>query len=449
MSNEEDIRILVVDDEESLLAVISQVLSKHGYDVTPAASGEEAWEIFQKDPFPLVITDIVMKEMTGIDLLQKIKEICPMTQVIIITSYASLDTAVTALRSGAYDYLFKPFEDLEVISAVTNRAVEKIKLTSENQQLIEKLENKSDELEQRVNQRTAELIKINEQLKKEIVEHRRTAEELRRAKESADAANRAKSEFLANMSHEFRTPLNHIIGFTEIVADKKFGTLNEAQGKYLNYALKSSRHLLSMLNDILDLSKVETGKMELESSQVNLKLLIQYSMNIFKERAKEHNIVMSADVEQAPETISADERKLQQIIYNLLSNAVKFTPDEGKVNLNVRKVACKIRPGRRQADPQSLQIIEEIRKESSEPKNNHENCLEISVSDTGIGIQSEDLKRVFNRFEQIDGSTSRKYKGTGLGLSLTLALVEMHGGKIWAESKGKDQGSTFRFIIPV
>jgi len=130
MFNEEKIRVLVVDDEESLLAVLSQVLSKNGYEVTAAASGEEAWDIFQTDPFPLVITDIVMKEMTGIELLQKIKEMCPDTQVIIITSYASLDTAINALRSGAYDYLFKPFEDLEMISAVTARAVEKMRLIS-------------------------------------------------------------------------------------------------------------------------------------------------------------------------------------------------------------------------------------------------------------------------------------------------------------------------------
>jgi len=449
MSNEEKIRVLVVDDEESLLAVLSQVLSKSGYEVTAAASGEEAWEIFQTDSYPLVIADIVMKEMTGIELLQKIKGKCPETQVIIITSYASLDTAVNALRSGAYDYLFKPFEDLEMISAVTARAVEKIKLISENQQLIEKLNKKGDELEQRVEERTSELNRTNKQLKREIEEHKRTAGELKKAKEAADSASRAKSEFLANMSHEFRTPLNHIIGFTELVADKRFGELNENQEDYLKDALISSRHLLAMVNDILDLSKVEIGKITIEPSEVNMKVLLQNCLSMFKEKVKNHNIILSSDIERAPDTIIADERKMRQIIYNLLSNAVKFTPDNGTVSVNAHKIACKIRPGLRQADPQYLKIVEEFENYGTDSNNDHENCLEVSVTDSGIGIKGKDLKRIFNRFEQIEGSINRKFAGTGLGLSLTKALVEMHGGKIWAESKGKDQGSTFRFIIPM
>ena len=449
MEKEEKMKVLVVDDEESLLAVISQVLSKNGYEVTAAASGEEAWDIFQNGSFPLVISDIVMKEMTGIELLQSIKEVSPETQVIIMTSYASLDTAVNALRSGAYDYLFKPFEDLEIISAVTDRAAEKVNLLTENRLLIEKLNRKGDELERHVKERTRELDQTNVQLKREIEQRKRTAVALRQARDAANSASRAKSEFLANMSHEFRTPLNHIIGFTELVVNKKLGQLTKEQEEYLKNALISSRHLLAMVNDILDLSKVETGKMALEPAAVDIELLFHNCLGMFKEKVKSHNITLTSNTKEAPESIVADERKLRQIIYNLLSNAVKFTPDSGAVQITARKVSRRIRPGLRQQDPQFLKIIEQVQSNGTDTGNGDENCLEVLVSDTGIGIINDDLQRIFNRFEQIDGSINRKHAGTGLGLSLTKALVEMHGGKIWAESKGKDQGSTFRFLIPI
>ena len=164
--------ILVVDDEESLLAVLSQVLERDGFNITTAKSGEEAWEIFQQTPFPLVITDIVMQGMTGIELLEKIKQIRSDAQVIIMTSYASLDTAVTAMRAGAYDYLFKPFEDLTVITAVAGRAAEKIRLIAENKSLVEELKEVNSELEIRVEERTVELAEKNQALKKEIEERK-------------------------------------------------------------------------------------------------------------------------------------------------------------------------------------------------------------------------------------------------------------------------------------
>ena len=449
MPDKEKTRVLVVDDEESILAVISQVLGENGYEVTMAASGKEAWRIFQDNPFPLVITDIVMNEMTGIELLQKIKENHPEVQVIIMTSHASLDTAVNALRSGAYDYLFKPFEDVDMILVVTGRAVEKVKLISENRQLIEQLNKKSDELEHRVQERTDELDRSNVQLKREVEEHKQTAAALRQAKEAADAASRAKSEFLANMSHEFRTPLNHIIGFTELVAHGTLGELTKEQEQYLKNSLTSSRHLLAMVNEILDLSKVETGLMAIEPSEVDMKRLFHECLGMFKEKVNSRNIALSADIKGVPLTIVADERKIRQIIYNLLSNAVKFTPDNGTVRLKARKVGCEIRPGLRRQDPQHLKIVQQLQRDVADAGKDRESCLEISVTDSGIGINGEDLQRIFNRFEQIDGSINRKHEGTGLGLSLTKAFVEMHGGKIWAESQGKDQGSTFRFVIPI
>ncbi len=272
---------------------------------------------------------------------------------------------------------------------------------------------------------------------------RRQNADLIRAKESAENASRAKSDFLANMSHELRTPLNHIIGFTELVVEKQCGDLNEVQGEYLNDALQSSRHLLSLINDILDLAKVETGKLELKVAEIHLRRILESSLNMVKEKALRHQIQLLTNMDGVPEVIRGDERKLKQILYNLLSNAMKFVPDGGSVTLSGRYVS--FREGQWfNHDGESVGF----------PLNGDNGSMrkgdgiQISVQDTGIGINREDLERIFDPFEQGDNSASRQYQGTGLGLSLTKRLVELHGGKIWAESEGEGKGSKFIFVIP-
>jgi signal transduction histidine kinase len=271
----------------------------------------------------------------------------------------------------------------------------------------EALQKAHDELEQRVADRTADLARNNE--------------ELNRAKEIAEGASRTKSEFLANMSHELRTPLNHIIGFTELVVDKNFGELNPQQEEFLNDVLQSSRHLLTLINEILDLSKVESGKMDLELSQVYLRPLVENSLVMVKEKALKHRIKFTTEVADQPEAIQADERKLKQILYNLLSNAVKFTPDGGSIFVRVA-LENGASPGY--------------------------SGLRFSLIDTGVGLKTQDLERIFEPFEQADNSASRKFQGTGLGLALTKKMVELHGGRVWAESEGEGKGSTFHFVIP-
>jgi signal transduction histidine kinase len=240
---------------------------------------------------------------------------------------------------------------------------------------------------------------------------------LERAMERALASDQMKSEFLANMSHELRTPLNHIIGFTELVSDRAVGPLNATQEEFLNDVLSSSRHLLSLISDILDLSKVEAGKMNLETSEISLESLLRASLQMVKEETLKHRIALTPRFQEIPSTIRGDERKLKQILYNLLSNAVKFTPDGGRVELAAQGL-----DGR---------------------------GVEIAVHDTGIGLETTDLERIFQPFEQGDNSIGRKYQGTGLGLALTRKMVSLHGGRIWAESPGSGRGATFHVILPL
>lgn len=277
-------------------------------------------------------------------------------------------------------------------------------------------------------------------LHSEVKKHRKTAKKLHVAKTVSEKANQAKSDFLSNMSHELRTPLNHIIGFTELVVDQHFGELNDTQEEYLKDVLSSSRHLLSLVNDILDLSKVEAGKMELQASELDLESLLKNSLLMFKEKALMHDLEISTQFDDLPECIHADERKIKQVVYNLLSNAVKFTPDGGKITLLA---------GIMNGNANFLSRIINTKQLTAQGTETPREWLKISVTDTGIGINPAYLQRIFKPFEQVERLESRRYKGTGLGLSLVSKIVELHGGYAWADSKGENKGTTMSFIIPV
>ena len=234
------------------------------------------------------------------------------------------------------------------------------------------------------------------------------------ARAAADAANQAKSEFLANMSHELRTPLNAIIGFSEVLSERMFGEINEKQAEYLADIQESGRHLLSLINDILDLSKIEAGRMELEPSDFDLPSAIEHSLTLVRERAQRRGIGLGHTVDEQLGMIYADERKLKQVLLNLLSNALKFTPEGGRID-----VRAALRDG----------------------------VAEVSVTDTGIGISPEDQEAVFEEFRQV-GTASKKVEGTGLGLAISKKFIELHGGKIWVTSQ-VGTGSTFAFTLPL
>jgi two-component system, NtrC family, sensor kinase len=247
------------------------------------------------------------------------------------------------------------------------------------------------------------------------IQNARLFREIEAKSRELEVASRHKSEFLANMSHELRTPLNAIIGFSEVLGERMFGELNEKQAEYTDDILSSGRHLLSLINDILDLSKVEAGRMELELTKFDLPIAIDNALTLIRERASRHGIKLHQSVDERLGEFTGDERKIKQILLNLLSNAVKFTREGGRI-----KVEASLGNG----------------------------GAIISVTDTGIGIAKEDQEAIFEEFRQASGDYARKREGTGLGLTLTRKFVEMHGGKIWVESEvGK--GSKFTFTLPM
>jgi len=226
----------------------------------------------------------------------------------------------------------------------------------------------------------------------------------------------AKSEFLANMSHELRTPLNSIIGFSEVLYDETFGPLNPKQKSYINNVLTSGKHLLLLINQILDMAKVESGKMHLVLSQVSTKSLLYEIAMLVEDIVSKKKIHMSLEIDDDLPNIEADELKLKEILYNLLSNAVKFTPECGEIDFSAKKSGSSI---------------------------------EITIHDTGIGIALENMDKIFEGFFRVDTPYSRITEGTGLGLPLSRKLVELHGGELTVQSSGLNQGTTVRFTLPV
>ncbi len=241
----------------------------------------------------------------------------------------------------------------------------------------------------------------------------RMNDELRRVYRELESASRHKSEFLANMSHELRTPLNAIIGFSQVLRERMFGEINEKQREYLEDILSSGNHLLSLINDVLDLSKVEAGQIELEINRFSLREALERGLVMVRERATKDGVQLVLELDPAAEVVEGDERRIRQVIFNLLSNAVKFTPPGGRVELKSAR---------------------------------HDGEVRVSVTDTGPGIAAEDQERIFEEFQQTEAGAGQR-EGTGLGLALSKRLVELHGGRIWVDSE-PGEGSAFVFTLP-
>ena len=271
------------------------------------------------------------------------------------------------------------------------------------------------ELETRVERRTKQLSDTNQALKREVEERERTQRELHLAKEAADTASQAKSAFLASMSHELRTPLNAVIGFSELLEQEIFGPLNAKQRAYVGNVLISGRHLLGLVNDILDISKVEAGRMDLQCEATPIGALVDVARSVIAAMASKKGIDLEVDVPGDLPVVSVDPGRIKQVLYNLISNAIKFTEPGGTVRVSARLAGQRV---------------------------------QISVADTGVGIAPEHLSRLFREFEQIPQRAGARPEGTGLGLALTKRLVELHGGTVEVESE-PGKGSTFSVFLPL
>ena len=387
----EGARLLVVDDEESVALTVSEILRQEGFLVETASSGSEAIARLQQKQFDLVLTDLHMEGGDGISVLTEIRRRSPLTIAIILTGFASIESAIAALRQGAYDYLIKPciIDDLKY---TVRRGIEHRRLMLAEQQARANLEQLNRDLERRVEERTLELTRLNQEL---------------------GEANRAKDIFLATLSHELRTPLTPVIGWISLIRTGNLDASGMAQA--LDTIDRNARLQARLIDDLLDISRIAVGKLQFDLEPSDLKAVAEGALETVRSIAAGRNIQLEVALPTAPLIVLGAPVRLQQIIWNLLSNAIRFTQEGGRVALRVEDTG------------------EEAR---------------VIVEDTGIGIAPEFLPHVFDRFRQADGSTTRQHGGLGLGLAIVDALARLHGGQVYAESEGIGRGARFTFTMP-
>jgi signal transduction histidine kinase len=419
--------ILVVEDSATIMQLIKTVLEEDGYEVYCASSGEEAIEMVSLNHLDLILLDIIMPGINGYETCTKIKKSkgTEETPIIFMSVLGKTFNKVKAFESGAVDYVMKPIDTQELLSRVhTHLTIKKLR---------DELKDSNINLEQRVRRRTAQLSEANLQLQKEISERKQAQESLKKAhvelekkvanrtteleaaKEKAEAASLAKGVFIANMSHEIRTPINGIIGFAYLIRNSD---LSEKQREQIKYIELSCEHLLSVINDILDLSKIEAGQLKLEKSEFHLPTIVQTVIETLTPNSREKKLALNCHIEPGvPQDLIGDPTRLRQILFNLIYNAIKFT-GAGEVCLRCQK-----------KDHANRSVI-----------------LQFSVTDTGIGLTKEKFDKIFERFAQADMNVMNQYGGTGLGLSISKQLVELMGGQIWVDSV-PGHGSQFNFTV--
>jgi PAS domain S-box-containing protein len=503
----EGLRILYIEDDPGLSRLVRTRLQADGYRVDLAPTGGEGLAVYDESLHDLVIVDYQLPDGNGLQVLEELVRRGARVPVIVATGAGSEEIAVQAMKLGAADYINKETFDkfFRLLPSVIEKAMRQHVLERQKQRAETEMRESEERLRSILSSiddavlvtdrnglfvavrapgsgqtitASAEWVGVtfrdvfpgpvaalfetafaavqeNDRVEqfdyclpsagrdiwfnakvsplkdvhrgfagvtivaRDITERKRAENQLRLATQVADAASRAKSELLAGMSHELRTPLTAVIGYAEILQYEYFGPVNERQKQQLDVILQCSRHLLDLINDILDISKIESGKTELELTPVRMGTLIDHSLVLLKETAarRKVRIERKADPEAMAVEIPLDARRIKQVIFNLLSNALKFTPEGGSVGVTVER---------------------------------RDGSLAVAVTDTGIGIPGEELERIFDAFYQVKGrASSSKGQGSGLGLSLARQIVELHGGRIWAESEGEGKGSRLTFTLPL
>ena len=390
------LRVLILEDEPADAELMAQELRRAGFDPEWERVATETEYLALLDPaLDLILADHRLPQFDGLLALKLLQERGLDIPFILVSGTIGEELAVSAMKQGASDYLLK--DRLARLGQAVAHALEQRRLRSEGKQ--------------------------------------------------AQAASRHKSAFLTNMSHELRTPLNAILGFSELLAQQTHGPLTQKQARYVDNIHTSGQHLLALINDLLDLSKVEAGKLELHPQSFHLREALEAALHVLHPQAEAKQQALSLQVADDLSAITADPLRVRQALYNLLANAVKFTPAGGSITVTARRV-----PSSEFQVPSSRPQAETTIPGSWNPEPgtaSRSEFVEIAVADTGIGIKPEDLPKLFQRFTQLEYTLTKSAQGTGLGLALTKHLVELHGGTIWAESAGEGRGSTFMMWLPL
>lgn len=407
--------ILIVDDEEEICHLLKSYLSSQGFNVHVAFSGEQALGKVMEENFDLVITDLKMPKMDGMGLLKRLKTSFPDIAVIILTGYGSLETAIQTLRAGqAYDYLLKPLENLDELSFSVSKALEYRNLVLQNKKLINELQEFNQTLQQKVNERTKELNQALIELKK---------------------LDKLKDNFIATISHELRSPLTPIDGYLELLLEKELGDLTPKQEEGLKIMMECAIKLRKMIEEILYMVHLDMENPKKIFKEIDIKAQFEEVISFYAPCAKKKQIEMNMNVPDNMPYLKGELSQINRLLYILVDNALKFSNPSGKVILKVELIS-------NIGGDKNTFII------NSQSFEHAKKWAEISVIDQGIGIFFDELSKIFNRFYQVDSSSTKQFSGIGLGLAIAKEIVLTHNSYLKVYSKPK-KGSSLSFGLEI